>query len=75
MDLYQELDRLTHPGCARSAIRSLSREEIEALQAKGEITPPALIPSKHLQGRVSVPERSMNNSDYLKRTRNRMRYV
>jgi hypothetical protein len=75
MDLLDELDRLTEPQFVKATARTLSREEIEQLQAEGKITPPALIPARHMRSRVCVPDRSSNNSDYLKRIRNRMRYV
>jgi len=74
MNILDEMDRLTAPQFVKSTGRSLSREEIEKLQAEGKITPPENIPYAHMQGRVSVPERC-HFSTYDRACRNGGRYV
>ena len=69
MDLYQEMDRLTSPQFVNITARSLSREEIEQLQASGEITPLEQIPAVRSRGRVSLPADACF-SDYARRARN-----
>ncbi len=55
MDLFKEMDRLTEPLSAASKVRTLSREEIEALVAAGAVTPVERIPEFRQRGRVHFP--------------------
>lgn len=50
MDIEREFDRLTAPPASASAVRRLSREEIDRLLLAGQITPVEQIPQYHLSG-------------------------
>lgn len=56
MILAHELAKIAANQDEELPARSLSREEIEALVAKGEITPPEQIPFERCRRRESVPE-------------------
>ena len=53
MDVWAEVDKRTAPPPSASPVRSLSREEIEALQASGQVTPVDQIPEAHFMWPVS----------------------
>lgn len=74
MNIYSELDRLTEPQFVTIDVKSLSREEIEALQASGAITPIEKIPAVRSRSRVSLPADACF-SDYARRARNVRRFV
>ncbi len=55
MNLLRELDRMTQPTAA-SRVRSLSPDEIAALERDRKITPVEDIPKSHAMTRVSTPK-------------------
>jgi len=55
MDLHKELDRLTEPAPAASAVRVLTPGERNRLMKRGEITPIEQIHNVYRRSRVSFP--------------------